>query len=203
MKPKAFVLIIINFLIILLVVALAPVEKTLGVNARIVYLHGAHVWAAMLLILAAGIVGLAAWLSKRLNLHAWSRALGRTGLIFWLAFLPMSLYVMQVTWNGLFLDEPRFRIPLNYAIIGLLLQVGLSFFPIRWTSLGNLVYGIALWLGISQIQTVLHPVSAIYSSQARGIQIYFTALLVLLLVLGGQIARLLLNLGSPLRSRGT
>ena len=38
--------------------AFSPLEKTLGVNARIVYLHGAWVWAALAGLLLAGLVGL-------------------------------------------------------------------------------------------------------------------------------------------------
>jgi hypothetical protein len=165
-----------------LLTALAPIEKTLGANARVIYLHGAWVWVAMVAFLAAAIIGLAALVARREHLNLWSQAIGRTGLFFWLTFLPMSLYVMQANWNGLFLDEPRFRIPLNLAIVGLLLQVGLSFFPVRWTSLANLVYGAALILVMGGVQTVLHPESPIINSEARSIQVFFVILLVGLVV---------------------
>lgn len=165
-----------------LLTALAPIEKTLGANARVIYLHGAWVWVAMVAFLAAAIIGLAALVARRELLDLWSQAFGRTGLFFWLTFLPMSLYVMQANWNGLFLDEPRFRIPLNLAIVGLLLQVGLSFFPVRWTSLANLVYGAALILVMGGVQTVLHPESPIINSEARSIQVFFVILLVGLVI---------------------
>ena len=113
----------------------SPLEKTLGANARLVYLHGAWVWVALLFFLAAAWRGRWALLARRAAWHTGRSAFGRTGLLFWLTFLPMSLYVMQANWNGLFLDEPRFRLPLNLAIVGLLLQVGWpSFRPCgpRW-----------------------------------------------------------------------
>ena len=167
--------------------AFAPLEKTLGTNARIVYFHGAWVWAAMLAFLAAGLTGMAGLItsgaitSPGRRWHFWSQALGRSGLCFWIAFLPMSLFVMQTNWNGLFLNEPRFRIPLNLAIVGLLLQVGLSFLPdVRWTSLANLAYGIAFFLGMNGVQSVLHPDSPILNSSARNIQAFFAGLLLLI-----------------------
>ena len=141
----------------LLLAAFAPLEKTLGINARIVYLHGAWVWTALVSFLLAALAGLAGLLTRKTALQRWSRALGRTGLFFWLTFLPMSLYVMQANWNGLFLDEPRFRTPLNFAIVGLLLQIGLAFFPLLWTSLANLIFGVALFVVMNGIQTVMHP----------------------------------------------
>ena len=175
---------------IFLVTTLAPLEKTLGTGARIIYLHGAWVWSAMITILAAGAVGLAALLARRENLYAWSRALGRAGIVLWVSFLPMSLYVMQVSWNGIYLDEPRFRIPFNFAVVGLFLQTGLSFFKPVWTSLANLLYGAALFLAMRSVETILHPDAPILNSDARGIQVFFAVLVILILVFAWQIARL-------------
>ena len=172
-----------------LVAAFAPLEKTLGVNSRIVYFHGAWVWAAMLALLAAAITGLAGLIGRRPVLNEWSRALGRAGLCFWIIFLPMSLFVMQANWNGLYLDEPRFRVPLNLAIVGLLLQVGLSFIPeARWTSLANIAYAAALFASMNAAQAVLHPESPIFNSGARDIQVFFVALLILLVMAAWQLA---------------
>lgn len=175
---------------IFLVTALAPLEKTLGTSARIVYLHGAWVWSAMITILAAGAVGLVALLARREVLHAWSRALGRAGIVLWVTFLPMSLYVMQISWNGIYLDEPRFRIPFNFAVVGTLLQVGLSFFKPVWTSLANLLYGAALFLAMRSVETILHPDAPILNTESRGIQIFFAVLVILILLWAWQIARL-------------
>jgi hypothetical protein len=174
--------------------AFSPLEKTLGVNARVVYLHGAWVWAALASLLGAGLVGLLGLLLRRERLHAWSLALGRAGLLMWVLFLPQSLVVMQANWNGLFLDEPRFRIPLNLAVVGLLLQIGLAFFPVGgWTSLGNLAYAVAVLVVMSSVQAILHPESPIFTSGERQIQLFFLGLLILLLALVFQVARLWLK----------
>ncbi len=178
-----------------LLAAFAPVEKTLGVNARLVYFHGAWVWVALLCFAAAALAGLAGLITRHAALHAWSRALGRVGLLFWIIFLGMSLLVMQANWNGLYLDEPRFRVPLNFAIIGLLLQAGLSFFPNpAWTSLANLIFGSALLYTMSGVQTVLHPDSPVLQSQISGIQIFFAGEVLLLCLAAWQLAWLLLKL---------
>lgn len=174
----------------MLVAAFAPLERTLGVNARIVYLHGAWVWTAMLAFLAAAVAGLSGLILRRAAMDEWSRALGRTGLCFWITFLPMSLYVMQANWNGLYLDEPRFRVPLNLAIVGLLLQVGLSFLPeARWTSLANIAFAVALFASMNAVQAVLHPESPIFQSDARDIQAFFVFMLILLILAAWQLAR--------------
>ena len=185
---------LLTLIVIAVFTAFSPLEKTLGVNVRIVYLHGAWVWAALAGLLAAGLVGLLGLLLRHKTLHAWALALGRTGLLMWILFLPQSLYVMQANWNGLFLDEPRFRVPLNLAIVGLLLQVGLTFFPVgKWTSLGNLVYSAAVLVMMSSMQAVLHPQSPVFTSGEWRILFFFLALVILLLLLEFQIARLWLK----------
>jgi hypothetical protein len=181
-KNSNLIWFIVLLISVLIFSTLAPLEKTLGASVRIVYLHGAWVWTAILAFVAAALVGLAGLISRSGRIHNWSLALGRTGLFYWLTFLPMSLYVMQANWNGLFLDEPRFRIPLNLAIVALLLQAGLSFFPSsKWSSLANLAYGCVLFINMRGTQAILHPESPIFNSDARDIQLFFGALLLFLI----------------------
>lgn len=170
---------------ILLLTALAPAEKTLGEHVRIVYLHAAWVWTALITILAAALTGLAALLIRRLELHYWSRALGRVGLLFWITFLPMSFLAMQATWNGLFLAEPRWRTAFNFAVTGILLQLGLSFLQPIWASIFNIVYGASLFFSILGVVNVLHPASPIRESNSITIQLFYIGLLALCLLLAG------------------
>ncbi len=190
MKRLAMIALPVSLVLALLVAAFAPLERTLGVNARIVYLHGAWVWAALALFILSALAGLVGLLLQQHSLQTWSQALGRTALLFWIAFLPMSLYVMQANWNGLFLDEPRFRVPLNFAIVGLLLQIGASFFPLAWTSVINVGFCAALLVGMSQTQAVLHPESPIFNAGAGDIRTFFAALLALFLLAGLMLAGL-------------
>jgi hypothetical protein len=172
-----------TILTILLLAAIGPPEKSLGGQVRVVYLHGAWVWAALAAFVAAGLSGLAALLLRRSSLYAWSCALGRTGLIFWITYLPLSLWAMQANWNGLFLAEPRWRLALAFAAGGLLLQVGLTLAEKpAWTALGNLFFGIALLYSIASVQNIMHPGSPIFSSEAVLIQVYFTSLFLMTLL---------------------
>jgi hypothetical protein len=182
-----------TLLLAILFATIAPLEKTLGTNARFVYFHGAWVWAGMLSFLAASVMGLLALILRRTDLHRWSQTWGRVGLIYWVLFLPMSLAVMQLNWGGLFLDEPRWQIPLNLAIVGVLLQIGLSFFPLQWTSIGNLLFGFLFFGWMRGTDAVLHPDSPIFNSDARGIQIFFFGLVLILTISAYLIAQILLN----------
>lgn len=173
-----------------LLAALAPHEKTLGANARIVYLHGAWVWASLAGFAAAALVGLAAWVTRRPGLHSWSRALGRTGLFFWITYLPISLWAMQTSWNGLFLAEPRFRMAVIFSISGLLLQIGLTLLENpAWASAANIVFGVILFAALFNTPNVMHPPSPMLDSNAWRIQLYFFLLFLLTLTAAWQVAR--------------
>ncbi len=91
-------------------------------------------------------------------MHAWSAALGRTGIVFWVTYLPLSMLAMQSNWNGLFLSEPRFRLALTFAVVGVLLQIGLWMINLKWlTSSANIAYFIALRVVFSMAENIMHP----------------------------------------------
>jgi hypothetical protein len=182
------------FLLTLAVIALltltSPAEKVLGANARIVYLHGAWVWASLAGFTAAALVGLAAWITRRSVLHSWSRALGRTGLFFWITYLPISMWAMQTSWNGLFLAEPRFRLAVIFSISGLLLQIGLALLEDpAWASAANIVFAVVLYAALFNTQNVMHPPSPMLDSDASRIQLHFLLLFGLALLAAWQVAR--------------
>jgi hypothetical protein len=150
------------FVLLLFVVALftvlGPAEKTLGSNVRVVYLHGAWVWAALAAFLAAGLVGLVGLLTRRVSLHYWSRALGRTGLFFWITYLPLSMWAMQSNWNGLFLAEPRWRLAIIFAGepgLGFCPQPGIPDAPADFTA--DHRTGIASFLPGAEFRCLAHP----------------------------------------------
>jgi hypothetical protein len=167
-KPKTSSLVFcFGILAIIAVIALfGPEDAALGANVRIVYLHAAWVLTAEIAFFAAalsGLIGLVAHFIHTLKpreegFHRWSAALGRTGIVFWLTYLPLSLWAMQTNWNGLFLSEPRFRLALTFAVVGILLQVGLWIIRLPWlTSLANILFIVALRVVFSSASNIMHP----------------------------------------------
>lgn len=170
------------FWLTLIVIAVAslfgPAERSLGTNVRLVYIHGAWVWTALIAFGAAAVAGLIGWLLSSQSLHTWSRALGQAGLFFWITYLPLSLWTMQANWNGLYLTEPRFRFAIDFAVIGILLQLAILILKKpRYTSLINMGYFAALWFSLARTEQVMHPPSPILSSNSLEIQFFFFTLL--------------------------
>lgn len=180
---------ILTLLAIGILTTFGPAEHSLGTHIRIVYLHGAWVWASLGAFLAAAVFGGLGLISMRSSFQRWSSAFGRTGLIFWVTYLPLSLWAMQSNWNGLFLVEPRWKLALVFAIAGFLLQVGLSLAnrPVLTSAL-NLGYFVALLFGLQNTENVLHPTSPILSSGAWHIQLFFFGLVLLTLLAAWQMA---------------
>jgi uncharacterized integral membrane protein len=189
-------LFLVSVILIALLALFGPEEQTLGANVRVVYLHGAWVLAAELAFLAAGIAGLAALVTKRDLVHNWSAALGRTGIFFWVTYLPLSLWAMQTNWNGLFLAEPRFRLALIFAVTGVLLQLGLWLVNMDWvTSLANVLYIVTLRLVFAGADNVMHPPpSPIFNSGNFAIIGFFLALILLSMLAAYFLTRVFLKI---------
>lgn len=148
----------VTLLAILAVSLLGPEEKELGANVRIVYLHGAWVLTSELAFALSALAGLIGLVARRDVFHAWSAALARTGIVFWVTYLPLSMLAMQSNWNGLFLSEPRFRLALTFAVVGVLLQVGLWLINQKWlNSLANLAFFIVLRVVFATAENIMHP----------------------------------------------
>jgi hypothetical protein len=148
----------ITVIVIALLAAFGPEEKSLGANVRIVYLHGAWVLTAEIAFFAAALAGVLAFITRRELFHRWSAALGRTGIFFWVTYLPLSLWAMESNWNGLFLSEPRFRLAVIFAVTGVLLQLGLWVININWiTSLANIIFIVVLRVVFATAQNIMHP----------------------------------------------
>jgi hypothetical protein len=190
------ILFIATVILIALLAFFGPEERTLGSNVRIVYLHGAWVLAAEVAFFAAAAAGAIGLIAKRTAFHRWSAALGRTGIFFWLTYLPLSLWAMESNWNGLFLSEPRFRLAAIFAVTGILLQVGLWIINIDWvTSLANILFIIVLRVAFSSASNVMHPPpSPIFNSGNNLIIGFFLAMIILTLVAAYFLTLVFLNL---------
>jgi hypothetical protein len=203
-KPKTnFNLFIVTAALIAIIALLGPEEQSLGSNVRIVYLHGAWVLTAELVLLMAGLAGLIGLITPRKTFHHWSAALGRSGIFFWVTYLPLSMWAMQANWNGLFLIEPRFRLALIFAVTGVLLQIGVWLINTVWiTSLANILFIIALRAIFATTANVLHPPpSPIFNSGNYAIIGFFVTLILLSLAASYFLTRFFHALIPPLESK--
>ncbi len=163
--------------IILTLTWTAPRDATLKSSSPMVYLHGALVWTAILSFSCAGLVGLVGLLIERDVLHAWSRALGRTGLLFWAIYLPLGMWASRATWNAIPMEDPRFRVAVQVLVLAVAFQIAAVLWEnkSRWASGLNVVMAVLLWVLMLTTEDVMHPQSPMRAS-ASTIQFFFALL---------------------------
>jgi len=161
--------------------SVGPQEKAPGDYARIIYLHDAWLLTAETALGLAALVGLAAILSRRESLHRWSAALGRTGVFFWAAYLPMALWAFHISWGEFFRTEPRFQATVALAATGVVLQIVLSLLARPTiTSLFNVLFYVALQISVLRKGYILHsPPPPIFGSGLLSIELFFIGIIFL------------------------
>lgn len=170
--------------------AIGPAERSLGRAVRWVYLHGAWVWTALTAFALGAGLGVVGLIIRRPALQRWSRSLGLAGVFFWVTYLPISLWTMRMNWNGLFLQEPRWRIGIDFAVVGLCFQLAVLITQSpRLASALNAIFFLALSSSLLGAEQVMHPPSPIAASGSRLIQAFFLLILGIALLAGWQLTR--------------
>jgi hypothetical protein len=177
-------------LLLFLLSAFGPPERSLGQGVRWVYLHGAWVWTALVGFALAAVVGALGLVMRRTWAQAWSQSIGLTATFFWVTYLPISLWTMRINWNGLFLEEPRWRIGIDFAIIAMLFQLAalVTQSPALASAL-NIIFVFSLGLSLGRAEQIMHPPSPITSSGSALIEGFFALMLGVCLLAGWQLSR--------------
>jgi hypothetical protein len=179
----------------------APNDVTLAGTSKVVYIHGASVWTAMLALTAAGITGFVAlvWVKRRAVLNVWTLALSRTGLLFWVATLLISMIASRMAWNAVFLAEPRYTMMFRMLAVGVIVQVIVLMVnhPVISSAL-HVAQMVILWALLLTTPSVLHPDNPILRS-VPSIQFFFGLIVLACGVAALQVARLMSGLAHNAR----
>ncbi len=176
--------------LLVLLLWLSPAEQTLGQVVKLVYLHGALVRTAMLIFAASLPVNLMALVNGSHAWSAWGKALAWTAILAWLAHTLFSMATTYAAW-GTFVawDEPRTRFTFSLAVAAVVIA-GVAymvdnarFSALALAALAGLTLGLLPGLDIVQ-----HPLDPIGSSPSGAIQVFYAAILVVALAIGGLLA---------------
>ncbi len=172
----------------MIVVWLSPLDIVLGDISRLAYLHGAMVWVALICLTIGSLFGLIHLRTNRIAWHRRSQALVRAGLVFWIGYLPLSMWTAHLAWSHVFLAEPRYGMAVAIAIAGLSFQVGAGLLESRRLgSLLNATLGLFVWAMLLRTPLVMHPEAPIRTSQSLGIKLFFFALVAIGLLVAVQL----------------
>ncbi len=174
-------------LLLILLLALAPTERTLGQTVKLVYLHGALVRTAVILFAIGLPVNLVALLKPQAKWLSWGKAFIWAATVTWIVHTLFSMVTTYAAW-GLFIAwyEPRTRFTFILAAVGLII-VGVTHLigEDRFTSMVfALLAGLVLVL-LPRLGFIQHPLDPIGTSPSTEIQIFYGAIVLVTLSIGG------------------
>lgn len=177
-------------IILALLLWLSPAERTLGQTVKLVYLHGALVRTAMAFFLISFPVNIVALLGGRSTWLVWGKTLAWSAVVIWVAHTLFSVVTTYAAW-GVFIAwfEPRTRFTFTLAAVGLISVVvaylvdSARFGALAFATLAGFTLSLAPRLGVVQ-----HPLNAIGSSPSNAIRVFYAAILIVSLAMGGLFA---------------
>lgn len=180
-------------LLLILGVVLAPAETRLGNLIKLVYVHGALVWAGLVSFTLAGFLGLVALLVRYAGRSApgaapWfrgSRAAGLGALLVWTVYALSSMAVTELTWGQwIAWSEPRVRVTAAILVAAAVLTVVVRLIDHpAFTAAVYLVMGIVPWIVVRRVEAIRHPVNPIGASGSAAIQGFYVLIVATVLSL--------------------
>jgi hypothetical protein len=191
MRERTLPLLAAGLLLLLAVwLLLAPAEARLGQVIKLIYVHGALVWAGLLTFGLAGLLGLIAlflrYVAKKpaATWYRGTRAAGLGALAVWIIYAISAMVVTGLTWGQwIAWTEPRVRATGMILLASLAAAVAVRLVD-QWnfTAMVNVALGIAPWVVVNRVEAVRHPVNPIGGSGSAAIQSFY--LLIVLTVAG-------------------
>jgi hypothetical protein len=163
-----------------ILVLIAPEEKTLGSGIKVIYIHVASIWTGMVGLLFAGVLGIPVLFSANKNLQAWAHTVSWVAVGSFAVGVILSQIAAKINWGAVFWNEPRMIASLLFLTVALLVQIVNSWIP--WYRLRGLLstfLATFLMWSILGPPLVLHPKSPIRESPSLGIQLTFLGMFIL------------------------
>ena len=169
-----------------LLVIFAPQERTLGDGIKIVYVHVAVVWAAMLAIAGWGLLGLGVAFTDNPRLYSWLLTVRPLAFGVYLVSAVLGMISSKINWGAVGWLEPRMQATLStlaVSVMVMVLSVWLSAHRVQGI-LGVVMLAYTYW-AIFSSPLVLHPENPIMTSSSNAIQFTFFAAFALVLAITG------------------
>ncbi|MHB1420490.1 MAG: hypothetical protein ACYCX4_13060 [Bacillota bacterium] len=171
-------------LVVLGLTLFSPPDKQLGNVTKLVYLHGAVVYATFILFTIAALAGLAVLAGFRNALRT-AAGFYRIAIYYMFFNILLAPVVTRLTW-GVYFEwaEPRFVI--TYFLFALSLGLGLiagSLGSKRWV---GLLYAVPAPLSVILLDLgtrIIHPAAPIFNSDSAAIKIFFAGMVLTMVIL--------------------
>jgi hypothetical protein len=149
----------------LLVLWIAPEEKTLGIGIKPVYLHVSLTWTGMVLLAGVGLLGLWVLVGGNQKAAGWQTRLLNSGFVLYGLGFVVSMYASVINWGGVPFNEPAVRQAMGYLLVGVILWGATFWFKrARLKGVMGLLAAIVVLMATNSSQSILHPESPVNTS---------------------------------------
>lgn len=172
--------------LLLILLALAPAEQTLGQMVKLVYLHGALARTALLLFLLSLPINLFALVRARGAAGIWGQSLVWAATALWLVHLLLSMITTRAAWGvyiAWFEPRTRFTFLLGAASV-LILAAAYLVDDRRFTALAYIILAAVATALQPLLGAIQHPLNPIGASPSLAIRAFYAAILIVCLALG-------------------
>ncbi len=187
-SPPAWLILAGLVIVSTLVVIFAPQERTLGDGIKIVYVHVAVTWTALLAIAAWGLLGLGVALTDHPRLYSWLTTIRPLAFGIYLVSAVLGMLSSKINWGAVGWLEPRMQATLSTLAVAIVVVVLNAWLPARRIQgvLGALMLAYTYW-AIFSSPLVLHPENPIMSSDSGAIKLTFFICFALVLAIAAWI----------------
>ena len=171
-------------IIIILILWLAPLERSLGSTIKYVYLHVALTWSATVGMGLMAILGIGYVFWRRESLDHWRQTIGWVTLSAWCIAIVISTIAAKIAWGSVSWSEPLIIVALLILLSLLAVQLleGIIHSPLIRGIVSIFPIGFLIVL-TNQAPRVIHPDDPINSSDYWPIKFTFYILFLVCLLL--------------------
>jgi hypothetical protein len=158
----------------------APAERSLGDGIKLVYIHVSLIWAAMVVFMGAGALGLFSIFLPNRQLQTWQESASWVALAWYAVGVAIAMLAAKVNWGAVHWNEPLLIASLRFLAAALIVQAA-KFWITSARLRGALNAGVAFFLMWSILGTpqVMHPESPIRQSPSAAIKLTFLGMFTL------------------------
>jgi len=168
----------------MLILWLAPLEKSLGNTIKYVYLHVAFLWCSMAGMVLMALIGICTLFKGSESLAHWRHTIGWATLTTWFLAFAISTIAAKIVWGSVSWSEPLTGVAIK--ILASLLIVQMVQYIIHSNFIKGLFNIVPMGLLIvltNNIPRVLHPLDPIKTSESWSIKLTFYSLFLVCLFL--------------------
>lgn len=148
----------------LILTTVSPAELTLGSSVKLVFLHAALMWIALIGYTAAGLVSAASLATSSASRSTWADAIVRVSTGILVATGLLGIVTAVVSWGGVLWGEPRMLMLAKMLLLSFATLLASRLIAVQAQNVLRLLLAAGVWYLLFSTERIVHPVNPIFTS---------------------------------------